>query len=94
MTVDIQFNTLNDKLQLLIRQHNRLQKENEKLKEELAEAKTMENGLKGRADELQQQISILKVAAGEMSDKDKKEFDRKIGQYIKEVDRCISFLSQ
>lgn len=94
MTVDTQFNTLNDKLQSLIKQYGRLQKENDKLREELIEAKAIEHGLKGKTDELQQQITILKVAAGEMNDKDKKEFDRKIGQYIKEVNRCISFLSQ
>jgi hypothetical protein len=47
-----------------------------------------------RIDELQQQVAILKMAAGEMSEKDKKDFERKINQYIKEIDKCISYLSQ
>ena len=38
MTVDQQFNTINEKLQQLLRQYNRLQKENERLREELNQA--------------------------------------------------------
>jgi hypothetical protein len=29
-----------------------------------------------------------------MSQKDKKDFERKINQYIKEIDKCIAFLGQ
>ena len=94
MSVDLQFNILNDKLQQLLKQHNRLQKENEKLKEELQQAKSTEKLTGQRLEEFQQQISIMKIATGEMSEKDKKDFERKINNYIKEVDKCISFLSQ
>ncbi|MGN6398956.1 MAG: hypothetical protein ACTHMD_00775 [Flavisolibacter sp.] len=94
MSVDQQFNIINDKLQQLLKQYNRLQKENERLKEELQQAKTIEVTTQQRMDELQQQVAILKVASGELNEKDKKEFERKINQYIKEIDKCISFLSQ
>jgi uncharacterized coiled-coil DUF342 family protein len=94
MTVDQQFTTLNEKLQQLLRQYNRLQKENERLKEELQQSKKKELDIQGKVDELQQQASILKLASGEMSERDKKEFEKKINQYIREIDKCISFLSQ
>ena len=94
MTVDQQFNSLNDKIQLLLWQHLRLQKENERLKQELNEAHKKESETKNRIDEFQQQISILKISSGEMNDQDKKEFEKKINQYIREVDKCIAFLSQ
>lgn len=94
MTVDQQFTILNDKLQQLLRQYNRLQKENERLKEELQQSKIKEAETQRLAEELQQHISILKVTSGEMNEKDKKEFERKISQYIREIDKCISFLSQ
>jgi hypothetical protein len=29
-----------------------------------------------------------------MNEKDKREFERKINQYIKEIDKCIAFLGQ
>ena len=94
MTIDHQFNALSDKLQQLLRQHHRLQKENEKLREELLEARSRELQHQQRVDQLEQQVSILKVTSGDMSEKDKREFEKKINQYIREVDKCISFLSQ
>jgi chromosome segregation ATPase len=94
MSVDQQFTSLNEKLQLLLKQYNRLQKENEKLKEELALAKSRELQTEQRIEEIQQQVSIMKISSGEMNDKDKKEFEKKINQYIREIDKCISFLSQ
>ena len=94
MTIDQQFNSLHDKLQLLLKQQSRLQKENEKLREELSEVKGREEQKLQRIDELEQQVSILRIATGDMNEKDKREFEKKISQYIREVDKCISFLSQ
>jgi chromosome segregation ATPase len=94
MSLDNQFNTLIDKLQQLLKQFNRLQKENERLKEELQHSKSKETEMQRRMEELGQQVSILKVASGDMSEKDKKDFEKKISQYIREIDKCISFLSQ
>jgi predicted nuclease with TOPRIM domain len=94
MTLDQQFNTINEKLQQLLKQYSRLQKENERLKEELLIARNKEMDWKARTDELQQQVSIMKLATGEMNEKEKKDFEKKINQYVKEIDKCISFLSQ
>ena len=94
MSVDQQFNSLNDKLQQLLKQYQRLQKENEKLKEELILAKNKELETEHKIEEIQQQVSIMKISSGDMSEKDKKEFEKKINQYIREIDKCISFLSQ
>ena len=94
MSLDNQFNTLIDKLQHLLKQYNRLQKENERLKEELQQSKSKETEMQRRMEELGQQVSILKVASGDMSEKDKKDFEKKINQYVREIDKCISFLSQ
>ncbi len=94
MSADQQFTAINDKLQLLLRALGRLQKENERLKSDLEQAKQKELTAKQNIEELQQQSSILKLASGEMSDKDKKNFEKKINQYIKEIDKCIAFLSQ
>ena len=92
--IDHQFNTINAKLQQLLKQHNRLKKENEKLKEEVQKAKQQQEAAKQTIDELHQHIAILKTATGELSEKDKKAFEKRLNQYIKEIDKCISFLSQ
>ena len=94
MSVDQQFNIINDKLQQLMKQFSKLQKENEQLKFELETAKKADISSRQKMEELHQQMTILKVSSGELSDKDKKDFERKINQYIKEIDKCISFLSQ
>ena len=94
MSLDQQFNTINEKIQQLLKQMGRLQKENEKLREQLQEAAQKEKNALQQADELKQQVSILKFAAGDMSDEDKKAFEKKINQYIREIDKCIAYLSQ
>lgn len=94
MTVDEQFTILNEKLQRLLQNYNRLQREAEKLREEVAESKASEAATKMQMEEMQQQVSILKLAAGQMHEKDKKIFERKLNQYIKEIDRTIAYLSE
>ena len=59
MTVDQQFTVLTEKLQQLLQRHHRLQRETEKLKEELEQARQREAAWLGRVDELQQQVAVL-----------------------------------
>lgn len=94
MTVDQQFTTLYEKLQNLLRQYHRLERDNDKLQEELVQAQQREAAAKAKTDELQQQMAILKLAAGELHDKEKKAFERRLNQYIKEIDKTIAHLSQ
>lgn len=94
MTVDEQFTVLYEKLQQLLQRHQRLQRETERLKEELALAKQRELAVQSQAEELHQQVAILKLAAGEMSEADKKAFERRLSQYIREIDRAIGYLSE
>ena len=94
MSVDNRFNIIYDKLQQLLKQYNRVKKENEQLKKELEQQKQLDEQSKQKVEELHQQISILKLAAGEMDDKDKKEFEKKINRYIKELDKTIAYLSK
>ena len=94
MSVDQQFTVLYEKIQSLLRQYNRVEKEAEKLREDLEASRLKEAETLGKIAELQQQVSILKLAAGEMSDKDKKAFERQLNQYIREIDKTIAYLSE
>ena len=85
---------VSNKLQQLLKQYLFLQKENERLKESVKElqlAKEQETEQIGR---LQQQVSILKTSIGQMTETDKKIFEKQINQYIKEIDKCIGLLSE
>lgn len=93
-TAETQLKRIQDKLQQLVKQHASIQKENSKLKEELEAAKQKVSAQQKGADELKQQVSVLKLNAGEMSETDKKEFEKRINGYLKEIDRCIALLGE
>jgi len=43
---------------------------------------------------LKQQVNVLRLTAGEMNDADKKELEKKLNTYLKEIDRCIALLGE
>lgn len=85
---------IHSKLQTLLREHQAVQKENSRLREELAFLKAEHARQQDSIDSLKQQVSALKYMSGEMNDTDKKEFEKKINSYVREIDRCIALLSQ
>lgn len=89
-----QIKRIYEKLQLLLKQHASLQKENELLKEELDSAQKQVSQYQETAEALKQQVAILQLGNGNMSGEDKKEFEKKLNTYIKEIDRCIAMLSE
>ncbi len=82
------------KLQQLLKKYMALQKENEVLRKDLDTSQKKENDYKLMVEELNQKVNILQAASGQMSNKDQKEFEKKITQYIKELDKCIGILSE
>ena len=89
-----QFKRVNSKLQQLLKQHLLLQKENEKLKDTLKIVQLSRDQDTEQINKLQQQVSILKTSIGQMTEADKKAFEKQINQYIKEIDKCIGLLSE
>ena len=71
-----------------------MQKENSWLKAELDSTKREVSTQQENLENLRQQVGVLKFSNGEMSETDKKEFEKKINTYVKEIDRCIVMLSQ
>ena len=94
MAEENQLQRIHSKLQILLRDHQALQKENGKLRQELASLRNEFAEQQGSMDHLKQQVSALKYMGGEMNDADKKEFEKKINSYVREIDRCIALLSQ
>ena len=89
-----QLKRIHDKLQQLLKQHASLQKENMLLKEQLSGFKEQASTQLQLIDSLKQQAEILKLNAGEMTETDKKELEKRINTYIKEIDRCIAMLGE
>jgi chromosome segregation ATPase len=89
-----QLKRIQDKLQQLLKQHVALQKENTQLKEELSQTKEQALTQRQHIDTLKQQMDVLKLHAGDMSEADKKELEKRINGYLKEIDRCIAMLGE
>jgi chromosome segregation ATPase len=94
MSAEEQFKSLSAKLNELLKKYEFLQKENERLKAELVPAKEREIRLLEQIQTLEQKVMVLKAGTGKMSEAEKKELDKKLHGYLKEIDRCISMLSE
>lgn len=94
MDVENRLNLLQQRLESFVKEYRRVQKENARLKQLLAQNEKAETQREAQVQELQQQLEILKFAAGEMDAKDKKAFEKRLNQYIRDVEKCIAVLSE
>jgi hypothetical protein len=93
-TTEQSLKRIQDKVQSMLKQHLALQKENETLREELAQVKKQATISGEQSAMLRQRMEIIKYSGGEMDEADKKQFEKRINTYIREIDRCIAMLSQ
>lgn len=93
-TTEQHLKRIQEKLQQLLKQYATAQKENVRLKAEIHTAQQKISAQQKNAEELKQQVSVLKLSAGEMNEADKKEFEKRINGYLKEIDRCIALLGE
>ena len=93
-TTEQHLKRIQDKLQQLLKNYASLQKENDRLKQELEKDHKEAKEQQKKVEELKQQVDVLRLNAGEMSEVDKKEFEKRINSYLREIDRCIVLLSE
>ena len=86
--------TIQDKVQLLLKQYTALQKENARLKDALDSAGQQAAEQEKKIGLLKQQVDVLKISAGSMNEAEKKELEKKINLYLKEIDKAIALLSE
>jgi predicted nucleic acid-binding Zn-ribbon protein len=92
--LETQLKRIQDKLQQVLKDHSSLQKENLRLKEELDKNRNQSFANQQTIEELKQQVDVLKISSGDWDESDKKEFEKRLNSYIKEIDRCIALLSE
>ena len=68
--------------------------ENGKLKEEVGRLQHEQDRHQARAEQLQQQVEILKATKATMGEGEKRALEKRLGQYIREIDRCIALLGE
>lgn len=78
----------------LVRAYLALQKDHEKLRQELERKSEAEQAMREQARQLEIQVQLLKAASGNMDEAGRKELQKQLNQYIREIDRCISLLGE
>ncbi len=83
---------LEEKLQQLLQRYERLQKENQKLKQELENTQTLlaKNNLTIKT--VQQQNDALKIGVQHWNTEEKKLLQRRIDGYLKDIENCLTLL--
>jgi chromosome segregation ATPase len=86
-------NSINTKLQSLLKKYAALQKENLILSKEIETCQKNEKDYSEKITSLEIQTAILKSSAGKLNDKEKHDFEKRINNYIKELDKCMAMLN-
>ncbi|MBM3159174.1 MAG: hypothetical protein FJZ69_05385 [Bacteroidetes bacterium] len=93
-TLQIDLERIQQKLQQLVQYQQKLRAENQVLREQVAKSVEEKEILAAQISQLQEQIGLLKLNNGTLESQDKKEMEKKINQYIREIDRCIAQLGE
>ena len=91
---ELQLKRIQEKALQLIKQYQQLQHENEQLKKEVKLSTEKLDSYKTRMETLEEKVAVLKTATGQLNETDKKEVEKRLNHYLKEIDRCITMLSE
>lgn len=92
--LDLHIKRIQEKVERLLKQYSELQRENLQLKKDLDKSSRQTSHYQETIDVLKQQVEVLKISAGTWDANDKKEFEKRINHYIKEIDKCIAMLGE
>ena len=82
------------KISRLIKQFKALEKDNARLKSDLEKMQESEDQMHERNRQLEQQLNLIKATAGTGDGTARKELDKQLSFYIREIDKCIAILGQ
>jgi septal ring factor EnvC (AmiA/AmiB activator) len=92
--LEIHIKRIQEKLQQLLKKYHDLQRESDQLRKDLARSEKQSSEHQRTIEALRQQVEVLKVTSGNWNEGDKKEFERRINHYIREIDKCIALLGE
>ena len=92
-TIELKIKSIQEKLSILTKQHTALVKENSELKEKLKNSDEAKSKIEIDFDSLKRQFEVTRYTQTQMLPEERKAFEKRIGNYIKEIDKCIALLS-
>lgn len=88
-----QIQQVTDKVQLLLKQHAEAQKELSRLSKENSLLKSQLEQKDKQVFQLQQKVEALRLTSVNLNDDVKRELEKRINAYIREVDNCLDLLN-
>ena len=89
-----QLKQITDKLQQVVHRYQLLPTEHEQLSREVIALRDKEKARLIRIDELEMKMTALQTVTVQLNETEKKEVEKRINRYIREIDRCIALLSE
>jgi len=87
------FQQLANKLQQLLKLQEQLLRENEKLRTETRLQKEKAAQSQDEIRNLKEQVAVMETATGNMDDASRKAFEKRINQYLRDIDKVIAHLN-
>jgi predicted RNase H-like nuclease (RuvC/YqgF family) len=91
---ELQLKRVHEKIGLLLKQHLALQKENERLRDDLKKMLVRCEDLTREAEKSRQQAEVSKLSGRGLDESDKKMLEKRLNQYVREIDKCIALLQE
>jgi hypothetical protein len=91
---ELQLKRVHEKIGLLLKQHLALQKENERLRDDLKKMLVRYEDLTREAEKSRQQADVSKLSGSGLDESDKKMLEKRLNQYVREIDKCIALLQE
>jgi hypothetical protein len=85
---------VHEKIGLLLKQHLALQKENERLRDDLKKMLKRCEDLSREAEKSRQQAEVSMLSGRGLDDSDKKMLEKRLNLYVREIDKCIALLQE
>ena len=84
---------LQQKQELLLKHYLILKRENVQLKKSLSKKEGQLSKTEDHLKELQQKLDVVKLTKGTFEDSEKKALEKRLNEYIKEIDSCLKLLN-
>ncbi|MCA0396626.1 MAG: hypothetical protein LCH51_04430 [Bacteroidetes bacterium] len=90
----LQVKRIQEKLAALQRQQLQLQRDNDRLQAQLNIYQEKDQLLQQRSGELERQLELARATRPQMTEKDRQALEKRINQYLKDIDKCIALLNE
>jgi chromosome segregation ATPase len=87
-----QIQRIESKVQQLLKEYNNAQKEIHRLQKENEHLSKQLQSQTEQANQLHQQVDTQTLSGSKMEDKAKKDLEKRINTYLKDIDKCLALL--